>query len=113
MDASGEAGSPREGWGRAWAAALDDLELDVAQAERMLGQAHRDVSVATGPWVAPAGLGPLPASLEARARALLERQLATAHALGLAAVRSRRQLRIHEALTPPTEHPPVYLDVDG
>lgn len=103
----------RGGWDGAWATALDELELDLAQAERMLADAHRPAPVIGAPWRPPAGLGPLPASLEARARGLLERQLATAHALAVAAAGSRRRLRIHEAMTPPAEHPPVYLDVDG
>lgn len=102
-----------ESWDHAWASALDELELAVADAERQLADAHRAAPVAAAPWRPPAGLGPMPASLEARARALLGRQLETARSLAAAATRSRRQLRISDAMSPPTPHPPVYVDLDG
>jgi hypothetical protein len=99
-------------WEAAWVAALDELELAVDDAEQMLADAHRTPAGAGG-WCPPAGLGPLPASLETRARAILERQLAVAEALSAAAVRSRRQLRAQQALRPFVPHAPVYVDLDG
>ena len=55
----------------------------------------------------------MPASLEARARAILGRQLAVAEELSAAAIRNRRQLRIHEQMVPFVPHPPVYVDLEG
>ena len=56
-------------WQGAWVAALDELELAVGDAELMLAGAH--ALVARPPaWHPPLGLGPMPASLEARARAI-------------------------------------------
>jgi hypothetical protein len=100
------------GWDAAWVRALDELELAVGDAELMLTDAHAPVDHAPA-WRPPTGLPPLPASLEARARAVLGRQLAVAEALSAAAVRSRRQLRIHEQMVPFAPHPPVYVDLDG
>jgi len=100
-------------WEGAWLAALDELEVAVADAERMLADAHREPPVVPAPWAPPSGLGPLPASLEARARSLLAQQLLAAQALAAAAVRSRRQLRVHEAMATAPAPVPVYVDVDG
>ncbi|HEY0118555.1 MAG TPA: hypothetical protein VGC04_07240 [Cellulomonas sp.] len=99
------------GWEAAWVAALDELEIAVDEAQRLLVDAHHVTS--PQPWRPPVGLGPLPASLETRARALLARQLATAENLAAAAARSRRQLRALSAMRPYVAHPPVYVDVDG
>ena len=104
--------TPDRGWDAAWVAALDELELAVGEAEQMLADAHAVVTPSPA-WRPPSGLGPLPASLEARARAILGRQLLVAEQLSAAAIRSRRQLRIHEAMVPAVTHPPVYLDVNG
>ncbi len=101
-------------WEAAWVAALDELELAVADAEEMLAAAHPKTPLV--PWAPPVGLGPLPAPLEERARTLLARQLAAAQELAAAVVRSRRQLRLAqavEAMTPTAPHRPVYVDVDG
>jgi hypothetical protein len=102
---------PGLGWEAAWSAALDELELAVDDAERMLTDAHTVPGDTR--WRPPVGLGPLPASLEARARSVLARQLAAAEMLSSAAVRTRRQLRIQEAVRPHLPHPPVYVDQDG
>lgn len=100
-------------WDTAWASALDEMEIAVREAEALLTDAHRPAPVACAAWTPPAGIGPLPASLEERARAVLERQLAVAQALATAMVRSRRQLRALATLAPVPVHPPVYVDVDG
>jgi len=100
-------------WQTAWVAALDELELAVGDVERMLAASHAEPAAPLAAWRPPTGLGPLPASLEERARALLARQLATAQELASAVVRSRRQLRIQEAMAPVAPHPPVYVDLDG
>src|SRR3954467_9409640 len=79
-------------WIVAWSNALDELELDVDKADQLLRTAHKtsapEVAVASA-WRPPHDLGPLPASLEVRARALLVRQLETARLVGEAAVVSR------------------------
>ena len=104
--------NPDPAWDAAWVAALDELELAVGDAELMLAGAH--ALVARPPaWHPPLGLGPMPASLEARARAILGRQLAVAEELSAAAIRNRRQLRIHEQMVPFVPHPPVYVDLEG
>jgi len=65
-------------WGAAWSAALDDLELELDRAERLLHSGHFD-----GPptsWQPPA-LPPLPPELADRARAIHDRQLRVAAAM--------------------------------
>lgn len=100
-------------WDTAWVGALDEMEIAVREAEMLLTDAHRRAPLASATWTPPVRIGPLPASLEERARVLLERQLAAAQALTAAMVRSRRQLRALATLSPATVHPPVYVDVDG
>ncbi|MBU4337492.1 MAG: hypothetical protein KJ548_13100 [Actinobacteria bacterium] len=103
-------------WDSAWTSALESLELDVAVAERVLDNNHlpsvAEVA-ALAAWRPPADLGPLPASLADRARALLERQLATAAAIGRAMTMNRRQLAALTALRPVQAARPVFLDLEG
>lgn len=103
-----------------WEAALSDLELEVAAAEDLLAHLHRDAEAPPAaprrPWVPPTGLGPLPAPLADRARALAERQTRTAEALGRAIVLNRRQARAVDVLTDARAHQhgsaqALYLDV--
>jgi hypothetical protein len=77
---------------RAWVAALDELEADVAEVERVLADDHlmRDFP-AGDPWSPPEGLGPLPLDLRPRADAILTRQLAAAQGIALAITVNRRQ----------------------
>lgn len=107
---------PREAtWVDAWTAALDELELDVAEAERMLTLDHL-VGAAdapdtpTDPWAPPAGLPPLPASLAERARALLQRQVEVAERIARAAAQNRRHDKVVEAMRAKPPTPPVYVD---
>ncbi len=100
-------------WEGAWVAALDDMEMAVREAEELLADAHRPAPAPAAPWTPPEGLGPLPATLEERARALLARQLTVAEQLAAAMVRGRRQRRALATLAPTRLHPPVYVDVDG
>lgn len=99
----------------AWEQALTALELDVAHAEAMVAQAHLPgtTAVAVARWRPPAGLGPLPASLERRARALLDRQLEVARSTGEEIVRGRRQASALRALRTGVGAVPVYVDVQG
>jgi hypothetical protein len=100
-------------WDAAWAGALDEMEIAVREAEALLTDAHRPAPIASATWTPPVGIGPLPAGLQERAHAILERQLAVAQALAAAMVRSRRQLRALATLVPAATHPPVFVDVDG
>ena len=115
---------PRGGqdWTLAWTHALDDLELEVARAERLLDSLHQHEEShhpgegydAQGgaldvPWVAPRIDAPLPASLEERARLLLQRQLATAGRFATAMTTSRRHLNVVEGLARPASRP-MYVD---
>ena len=97
-------------WTEAWESALTALELDVVLAERALTLDH----IAENPpdlWAPPVGLGPLPATLADRARALLGRQLEVGRRLAEAADLSRRHLAAAAALRSAGPAVPVYLDV--
>ncbi|WP_051640409.1 hypothetical protein [Cellulomonas sp. URHE0023] len=100
-------------WVAAWSDALDALELDVDAADERLRTAHlasvEEVALASA-WHPPVGLGPLPASLEVRARAVLGRQLETAHRLSQTIVVSRRQLAATRALSLRDTESAVYFD---
>ena len=109
-------------WTSVWAQALDDLELEVSRAERLLDSVHSNETThhpgegydADGgaldvPWVAPRIDAPLPAPLEERARLLLQRQLATAGRLAAAMTTSRRHLNVIDGLAQPASRP-MYVD---
>jgi hypothetical protein len=103
-------------WDAAWVAALDRLDLDVAAAEQMLAVAHLPSVGAVAQaqaWRPPAGIGPLPPSLEERARQLLDRQLAVAERLAEAAAQARRQRVAAEAMRTRSADVPVFLDTQG
>ncbi len=102
--------SADQGWAEAWSQALDALELDVVVAEQML---TLDRIAADPPqrWAPPAHLGPMPAALADRARALLGRQLEVSRRVAEAVALSRSQLRAARALRARPEATPVYLDV--
>jgi len=99
-------------WHRAWMAALDEMEADVAQVEALLADDHRarDLPVAD-PWAPPEGLGPLPLDLRPRADAILNRQIAATQAVAAALVTGRRQAemlsRVESGSTP---RRPAYVD---
>lgn len=97
-------------WDAAWAAALTELELDVATAEQMLVLGHIADHPPRDPWAPPVGLGPLPAALVERATALLDRQLELATRLAEAADLSRRHSRAAQALRSQPPAVPVYVD---
>ncbi len=94
-----------------WVAALDRLEVDVAEAEALLSVSEAAVPV-LAPWAPPPVRGPLPADLEPRARLVLERQLAVAHAvtqrLTLTGQHRRLTQRIRDTATPDV---PIYVDL--
>ncbi len=98
----------------AWVAALDRLELDVAHAETLLRSASAEELPALEPWAPPPVRGPLPSDLEPRARMVLERQLAVAHAVTQRVTLTGRHRRFTQAIRD-TASPdlPVYLDLNA
>jgi hypothetical protein len=97
---------------RAWVAALDALELEIAATRTLLADCRhsRDLPI-VAPWSAPAGLGPLPPDLQPRADSILTRQLVLAGALAGALATTRRHaavvLRLQAGRDPGR---PSYLD---
>lgn len=113
--AVGALGAPTGTWEAAWSAALDAVELDAAQVEAMVLRLRADaehVPEAPRPFLPPAGLGPLPASLAVRAQAVLERHQRMATDLTRAMVENQRQRRATAALAgaTATSAVPVYVD---
>lgn len=102
-------------WVGAWHDALTVLELDVAQAEAQLAVARTSAAVLTSPrpWAPPVGLGPLPASLQTRAGALLDRQISVGRRIAEAASLSRRQAVAAEGMRSRPPAVPVYIDTEG
>ena len=105
-------------WQAAWAGALDEVELGVEQAEELLSRLHAGraldsgdgLSFLQGAWAPPAGLGPLPESLEERARLVLARQLEVSGRLAAAAVQSRQQLAFTRRADVTAPARPLYID---
>ena len=98
-----------------WAEALDALEVDTAEVERLLLVIEADPDVVpdlSATWTAPAE--PLPAALAPRAAALLTRhqQAVERVTAAMAAIR-RQQLRsnrLASRLDQRAENRPVYVD---
>ncbi|WP_146752007.1 hypothetical protein [Microbacterium sp. SMR1] len=84
-----------------WSDLLDGLEAELAA----------DTSPAQ-PWHAPANLGPIPAHLEDRARAILRAQADRARALHAEQDALRGHLDALDRI-PQSQPDAVYLDVDG
>ena len=102
---------PDDAFHARWAAALTDLELDVAEAEASL---HADHAPAPSTdWQPPTNLGPLPASLRTRAEALLARQTEVARQVTEAAALSRRHARAVQSMRANGPARPVYVDMAG
>lgn len=82
-------------WATAWNAALNELEADAEEIERMLTDDHsqRDHAIVNA-WVPPTGLGPLPLDLKPRADAILSRQLAAARAVSVSLAANRKQATV-------------------
>jgi len=99
-------------WTAAWVAALDRLELDVDETERMM--TGLPVSVAESQehrWTAPPGLGPLPESLNERAMQVNARQIEVARRIALALGATRREADLANRLSQSSgDAPPVYVD---
>lgn len=101
--------------GGTWAEALDALELDTAEVERLLLVIEADPDVVpdlTATWTAPAA--PLPAELAPRAAALLTRHQQAVERVTAAMAAIRRQQvrsnRLASRLDQRPENRPVYVD---
>jgi hypothetical protein len=99
-------------WTSAWTEALDRLELDVAETERLLaGRRTSSAEAQAARWVAPTDLGPIPESLQERAIRLHGRQIETAHRLALALGATRRESDLaHRLSRSGPRHSPLYVD---
>ena len=95
----------------AWDLTLDDLQTWVLAAESLALGTGDDTAPGQA-WAPPTGLGPLPTSREARARALVERQQAAVAALTEARDRTARQLSAvaHMSSNADRSSAPAYLD---
>lgn len=99
LTSPGSSGNTGDEWHDAWSAALEVLELDVLEAERLLalGRAPADAGElmpVPGAWTPPRVRGALPADLRARAEAILARQLRVADDLVRAMGSNRRELQV-------------------
>jgi hypothetical protein len=96
-------------WDTAWAAALDELELSVEQAELLL---HTPEAPSLPPWQPPQLTGPPPPSQLERAHRLLERHLRVTHEVAEAMAATRQQLALTNKMNRNRpQETPVYLDV--
>jgi hypothetical protein len=95
-----------------WETALDRLERDATDAERMLADAD---TPPTGSWDEPDLTGPIPADLVDRAVALRARQERIRAELVTALDATRRQHRFADRVDRATGRGdgPVYLDLDA
>ena len=106
----------QQDWTQAWTDALTVLELDVAACERLLHAVHTGAELpeadgTLGAWVPPASIGPLPETLQERARTVLARQLEVGEALAMATTRSRQQMAFADKVeTGRSPARPVYVD---
>jgi hypothetical protein len=113
---TGRVSTPARDWTQAWTDALTVLEMDVDACERLLHAVHAgadlpDADGTLGSWVPPADLGPLPESMQERARTVLARQLEVGEALALAASRSRQQIAFADKVqTGRSPARPVFVD---
>jgi hypothetical protein len=101
-----------EDWREAWTAALDALELDVAQVEAMLADERRLAETAAAdPWQPPTGLGALPLELKPRADEILTRQLKAAQEIARRLTSNRQQQAMTSRIeTGEAVKRPVYVD---
>ncbi len=98
-------------WQREWESTLAECELAVEQAEAMLRVGHLLDAPQVAAWTPPRLAGPLPSSLERRARTLMSRQQAVAQQLVTAMHESRRHDRAVQRLRDAPPAPPVYVDL--
>ena len=101
-----------EAWRGAWAAALDELEMDVATTESMLADVHRlNQTPPANSWQPPKDLGRLPRELAPRADQILARQLSAAEEVARRLTSTRQQLEVTARIeTGERIKRPLYLD---
>jgi hypothetical protein len=101
-----------EDWHGAWTAALDELELDVAQVEAMLADERRNAENPPADlWKPPTELGALPLELKPRADEILTRQLRAAPEIARRLTANRKQFAVTARLeTGEAVKRPVYVD---
>jgi hypothetical protein len=106
----------QQAWHQAWCVALDDLELDVTEAEHLL-EARRGTPAPAqlrlvGGWQPPAVDGPLPGDLRMRAQAILARQLRVAEDLVKVIAVGHRELQVARRMDSGARDrsQPVFLD---
>jgi hypothetical protein len=99
-------------WHGAWSAALDELELDVAQVEAMLADERRHAENPPADlWKPPTELGALPLELKPRADEILTRQLKAAQEIAKRLTSNRRQQAVTTRIeTGEAVKRPVYVD---
>ena len=98
----------------AWESALDEMELTLDTAERMLRGDHPDIAVLAAPWTAPDVVGPMPRSLQRRARKLLRRQSALIRRTAELAASTRQQIALLDKVADAGRRHhdrPAYVDV--
>ena len=99
----------------AWIAALEEMELTLDIAERLLRGHHPDIAVLAAPWDTPEVAGPMPKSLHRRARKLLHRQSALIRETAEAAALTRQQIallaKVADAGRKHLRDRPAYIDV--
>ena len=98
-----------------WAAALEEMEVEVLAAEETLAQGRAEEIAAWGrrseDWVPPSSLGQLPADLRERAARLLQHQLAVAEALIERITQSQRQRDVAARMSyGPSRPVPSFID---
>ena len=102
-------------WVAAWEAALDELELSLDEAERLLEDRIADEVVTPRGWVPPAIPAPLPAPLVQRARDLQARQQLVLAATVAVMSDARRNValldRVADVSGNRRAERPVYVDV--
>ena len=101
-----------EDWRDAWTAALDDLELDVAEVETMLADEHRHAETPPADlWRPPTELGALPLELKPRADEILTRQLRVAEEIARRLTANRQQMAMTSRIeTGEAVKRPLYVD---
>jgi hypothetical protein len=84
-----------DGLDREWPEVLDELEVQVLEAEHVLARARAEEIAAWGrratDWIPPSMLSPIPLELRERAARLLQHQLAVAERLVERITQSQRQ----------------------
>jgi hypothetical protein len=101
-----------EDWRGAWTAALDELELDVANIEAMLDDEHRHAETPPADlWRPATELGALPLELKPRADEILTRQLRAAQEIARRLTSNRQQMAMTSRIeTGEAVKRPVYVD---